>query len=173
MLDPYAVLGLKRGSSGEEIRQAYRQMARRWHPDRFPAGPERMWAEKKMAEINEAHAAILSGEASRSCDPAVTEAEQLRAIEQMMDNGQFCAARQALMRVESRCAQWNYLFGAVLMRLGELDKAILYYGIAQKQKPDNLQYRQALSQAESARAREKSSALYKRILSGARRLAVR
>jgi len=173
MADPYSVLGLKRGAADEEIRQAYRQMARRWHPDRFPAGPERMWAEKKMAEINEAHTAILEGSAARSADPVRTEAEQLRDIEKLMDDGQLCAARQALMRVESRCAQWNYLFGAVLMRLGEIDKAILYYGIAQRQKPENDLYRKALSSAESLRTRQKGSALCKRILSGARRLAVR
>jgi len=33
-LDAYRVLGLERGASREEIRRAYRRLARRWHPDR-------------------------------------------------------------------------------------------------------------------------------------------
>lgn len=172
MMDPYSVLGLKRGATDEEVRLAYRQMARRWHPDRFQVGPERMWAEKKMAEINEAHTAILSGEAGRPAKKA-TEADQLQDVRRLMDIGQLSAARQALTKLESRTPEWNYLFGAVLLRLGEYDKAVLYYGIAQRQRPDNAQYREALAQAESARNRQRGAALYKRIVSGARRLATR
>ena len=52
MSDPYTTLGVTAASSDEEIRQAYRALARRWHPDRFPEGPERMWAEQRMIEIN-------------------------------------------------------------------------------------------------------------------------
>ena len=123
MQEPYSVLGLKKGASEEEVRTAYRQMARRWHPDRFPAGPERMWAEKKMAEINEAHTAIVSGEAGRLSATPASESEQLKDVRRLMEIGQNNAARQALMRVESRSPEWNYLFGAVLLRLGEYDRA--------------------------------------------------
>ena len=44
--DPYAELGVPRDASSEEIRRAYRQIARRYHPDvnRDPGGPERFAA---------------------------------------------------------------------------------------------------------------------------------
>lgn len=176
MNDPYSVLGLKKGATDEEVRHAYRQLARRWHPDRFPEGPERMWAEDKMAEINQAHRAILSGEAGRlSVAPAgcASEAEQLRDVQKLMDMGQNAAARQALMRMESRSAEWNYLFGAVLMRMGDYEKSVLYFGIAARQRPENAQYRAAFASAEAVRDSHRGPSLYKRLFGSARKTAVR
>ncbi len=166
MNEPYSVLGLKKGATEEEVRHAYRQLARRWHPDRFPAGPERMWAEDKMAEINEAHRAIMSGEAGRlASTPAgdANEAQQLKDIEKLMEMGQNAAARAALMRMECRSAQWNYLFGAVLMRMGDYEKSVLYFGIATRQRPENAQYRAAFASAEAVRDSHRAPSLYKRL----------
>ncbi|MBV8218791.1 MAG: DnaJ domain-containing protein [Solirubrobacterales bacterium] len=52
-VDPYAELGVSRDASSEEIRRAYRQVARRHHPDvnRDPAGPERFVAAARAYEI--------------------------------------------------------------------------------------------------------------------------
>ncbi len=49
-MDPYAVLGVRPGSPEPEIAAAYREAAKRWHPDR--AGAE---GEERMAEINAAY----------------------------------------------------------------------------------------------------------------------
>ena len=51
VMDPYAVLGVRPGSPEREILAAYREQAKRWHPDRG-AGDE---AEQRMAEINAAY----------------------------------------------------------------------------------------------------------------------
>ncbi|KRX50519.1 DnaJ -like protein subfamily C member 16 [Trichinella murrelli] len=50
-LDPYTTLGLQRSATPEEIRQAYRTLAKRWHPDKNKASN----AEQKFLEINEAY----------------------------------------------------------------------------------------------------------------------
>jgi curved DNA-binding protein CbpA len=52
-VDPYAELGVSREASSEEIRRAYRQVARRHHPDvnRDPGGPERFAAAARAYEI--------------------------------------------------------------------------------------------------------------------------
>ncbi|HUB76519.1 MAG TPA: molecular chaperone DnaJ [Solirubrobacteraceae bacterium] len=50
--DPYAVLGVDRKASAEEIKKAYRKLARRYHPDRNPDDEQ---AESRFKEINEAH----------------------------------------------------------------------------------------------------------------------
>jgi molecular chaperone DnaJ len=59
--DYYEVLGVDRGATPEQIKQAYRQLALQWHPDRNPSAE----ATDKFKEIAEAYA-VLSDEAKRS-----------------------------------------------------------------------------------------------------------
>ena len=56
------VLGLKRGASAVEIKEAYRDMVKVWHPDRFGSDPRlRRKAENKLKEINDAYRVLQSG----------------------------------------------------------------------------------------------------------------
>jgi DnaJ domain len=60
-MDPYAVLGVRPGSPEQEITAAYREQAKRWHPDRAGAG-----AEARMAEINHAYDVLRAGAQHRT-----------------------------------------------------------------------------------------------------------
>ena len=64
-MDPYAVLGVRPGSPEREIANAYREQAKRWHPDRG-AGDE---AERRMAEINAAYDLVRSAAQHESAPP--------------------------------------------------------------------------------------------------------
>ena len=57
MDDPLSVLGLQPGASAEEVGEAYRRLAKQWHPDRG-GGRE---AELRMAQINVAHDLLRAG----------------------------------------------------------------------------------------------------------------
>ena len=61
MKDPYAVLGVDRNATDEQIKAAYREMARKYHPDNFGSDPTAAeLANEKMQEINEAYDKIIS-----------------------------------------------------------------------------------------------------------------
>ncbi len=60
--DFYEVLGVSRSASQDEIRKAYKKLAKKFHPDVKPADPE---AEKKFAELTEAYD-VLSDEQKRA-----------------------------------------------------------------------------------------------------------
>ena len=64
MNDPYSVLGVKPDASDEEIKRAYRDLARKYHPDNYQNNPLADLAEEKMKEINEAYDAITKMRAS-------------------------------------------------------------------------------------------------------------
>ena len=147
-LNAYAVLNVPPTATKAEIRAAYRALARRWHPDRFMEGPERDWANEKMAEINAAYRACLRE--PTQCADAEEEQRALKRIEELIDGGQYPMARRMLMNIATRCAEWNYLFGAVLLKTCDVKKALIYLSVAAHQQPDNPKSARALQEAQSA-----------------------
>ena len=59
MSDPYRVLGVTPSSTDDEIREAYRNLAAKYHPDVQGQGPLSDIAETKMQELNEAYDRIM------------------------------------------------------------------------------------------------------------------
>ena len=58
MNNPYEVLGVSENASDEEIKAAYRKLAKKYHPDNYADSPLADVAEQKMKEINEAYDTI-------------------------------------------------------------------------------------------------------------------
>jgi hypothetical protein len=146
-MNEYEVLNIPVTATPEEIRAAYRNLARRWHPDRFMAGPERDWANEKMAAINAAYRACIDGASQDIGQGPLGEREALKRVQALIDDGKYQTARKLLMGFDTRCAEWNYLFGAVLLKLSETQKALIYLSVAAHQAPESVKYARALKEA--------------------------
>lgn len=57
--NPYKVLGVKEGASYDEIKKAYRELVKKYHPDRYRGNPLADLADEKMREINEAYEFLM------------------------------------------------------------------------------------------------------------------
>ena len=64
--DYYAILGVDKNASDEEIKKAYRKMAKKWHPDANPNN--RKEAEEKFKEVGEAYATLSDPQKRRMYD---------------------------------------------------------------------------------------------------------
>jgi DnaJ-class molecular chaperone len=76
MIDPYAVLGVPKTASEDEIKKAFRSLAKKYHPDLNPGNKE---SEQKFKEINEAYGLIGTKEAREKYDRGETIDEKFRS----------------------------------------------------------------------------------------------
>jgi hypothetical protein len=155
MNDPYSVLGVAPGASEEEVKKAYRDLARKYHPDNYHDNPLSDLAQEKMKEINEAYDAITKGKAgpgggapgappSGQAGYGGGSAEFTR-VRLAINAGDLELAEQILGGSATRNAEWHFLMGSVCYKKGWLDEASRYYQTAVGMDPGNAEYRQALS----------------------------
>lgn len=151
MKNPYEILGVSEGASEEEIKKAYRELAKKYHPDRYGDNPLKDLAEDKMREINEAYDYLMKNNTHNSFNGSTnynnnnsTENNNLySAIRMDINNGNISAAEQKLKNISVRDAEWNFLMGTVCLRKGWYDNANNYITMAYNLNPQNPEYRSA------------------------------
>ena len=58
--NPYEILGLNPGASEAEIKKAYRELVKKYHPDKYQGNPLADLAEEKLREVNEAYDTLIN-----------------------------------------------------------------------------------------------------------------
>lgn len=158
MGDPYKILGVSPDASDDDIKKAYRDLARKYHPDKYRDSDLADLASEKMKEVNAAYEEIkklresgagrasgssyggsYAGNSSSSGDPRYSE------IRRFINMGNIAAAEQRLYAVaeNARGAEWNFLMGCVMIKKGSFVDAQRYFDIACSLDPYNNEYRAA------------------------------
>ena len=156
MNDPYKVLGIPQNATDDEVKSAYRDLARKYHPDNYTGNPLSDLAEDKMKEINEAYDIIMlerrNGK-SRTSGAAASQSStssQFQDIRRMVNARRVTEAEELLDGVPEykRDAEWFFLKGSVQYTRGWLEEAYENFKRAVKMNPENAEYRAALNQLE-------------------------
>ncbi len=174
MNDPYKVLGVSPTASDEEIKQAYRKLAKKYHPDQYAGNPLQDVADEKMKEINEAYDTIVAarknGGSSNSYNYGYNSnssnsygygsgsyssgSSEWNDVRRLINAGRISDAEQILNGAPStsRNAEWNFLKGSCMYRRGYLEEARSYFSQACSMDPSNPEYAQAYNRAMNQRS---------------------
>ena len=158
MTDPYQVLGVSPSATDEQIKTAYRELARKYHPDNYANNPLADVAQEKMKEINEAYDQIQrqrkqqqsysAGNGYSRQSYSNQGSTQFADIRQLLNANRISDAEELLEGIpaQQRDADWYYLRGRVFYVRGWLDQAYSYYVRANQMNPSNPEYQAALNQ---------------------------
>ena len=161
MRDPYEVLGVDRNASDEEIKTAYRKLAKKYHPDLNPGDTS---AAEKMNEVNAAYDAIRDGTVDQYGAQQYGSYQQYGGYQSHAGSNQYQAAihyinagqyQQALNVLESipansRDAEWFFLSANANYGLGNRVTAMDHAQKAVSMDPSNLQYLLFLQQMQQS-----------------------
>lgn len=160
MNDPYSTLGVSPQASDDEVKKAYRDLARKYHPDNYANNPLADLAQEKMKEINEAYDTIqkqreggYSGQSYGGAQGAYQSQSrtgysanpQYAQIRNLINAGNLDQAQAMLNNIQTHDAEWNYLMGSIYWRRGWMDEASRYFRTAASMQPNNPEYRDAIN----------------------------
>ncbi len=139
-MNPYEVLGVSEGASEEEIKKAYKELVKKYHPDRYQNNPLSDLAEEKLQEINEAYDMLMKGQGRSGGGGGYADYAQVR---RHIDSGNLRAAEKILNSTRDRSAEWFFLSGMLSYRKGWYDDAVNKLQTATSMDPNNIEYSQA------------------------------
>ncbi len=161
--DPFEILGVERGASDDEVKRAYRKLAKKYHPDNYDANdPLAELAVDKMQEINWAYDEIQKirrdsknaytgrstyyttsnqGAGTGTGEDAAIYAD----IRADINSRHFASAERKLFDIlpVNRVAEWHYLMSLVLMSKKNVADAMRELEIACNMDPANEEYQKA------------------------------
>ena len=170
-MNPYKVLGVSENASQEEIRTAYLELVKKYHPDKYTDNPLKELAGEKLKEINQAYEMLTKkqsstngagygssssgnygsytagGNYSRTGGTAYNGpfAAEFARARSFINQNNLDAAQSILNGVSVHNAEWNYLSGVIALRQGSYQRATECFSRAYDAEPDNPEYRNAFT----------------------------
>lgn len=156
-MNPYEVLGVSPNADEETVKKAYKELVKKYHPDKYVNNPLADLAAEKMKEINKAYDMIVNKKTTAggntgynspnygrgysgytNAQPTFSTVRQLLQMNNVM---------QALMMLQRlpKTAEWYYLSGLANVKAGRYTDGIRYMEQAVSMESNNSEYRDTLN----------------------------
>lgn len=168
MRSPYDILGVPANASEEEIKKAYRNLSRKYHPDANVNNPNKEQAEERFKEVQQAYQAIMderegktngygatgnayggfggfggfSGSQRASSYGDSQEDSYLNAAMNYIRGGDYNSALRVLSDIDNRTGRWYYISAIANQGVGNQATALEHIQIAMRMEPNNMEYQQ-------------------------------
>ncbi len=170
MTDPYQVLGVPRDASDDEIKKAYRNLSRKYHPDANINNPDKDAAEARFKEIQQAYQQIIKEKESgfgdagsfwgnfgdsgayRQSGASTADQEEdlhLRAAANYINSMHYQEALNVLNTIKDHSDKWYYYSAIANSGLGNNVIALEHAKTAYQMNPDDMQYQVLLQRLQS------------------------
>lgn len=152
--NPYEVLGISPNATNDEVKKAYRELSRKYHPDSYVDNPLADLAEEKFKEVQEAYDQIMKqrenggtfgsgyGRATQSqqYSGGNQETVELQAARNYINVRRFHEALNVLSNISDRRAMWYYYSSIANMGIGNNLVAVEHAKQAAAMEPNNMEY---------------------------------
>ena len=150
-MNPYKVLGVDSNASDEEVKRAYRELVKKYHPDRYADNELKDLASEKLKQVNAAYDEIQrlrqnkssAGYEGASGRANYSSTGKYQPVWSRIQAGDLNGAESLLDTMSPQDAEWHFLKGMILQRRGWYDGARQHFYTATNMDPSNMKYRQA------------------------------
>ena len=149
MNNPYEVLGIPRNASNEEVKKAYKQLCKKYHPDSYMDNPLADLAEEKFKEVQAAYEQIMReregggysySAGGTSAGGSSQETAELQAVRNYINARRFREALTVLSNIGNRNAMWYYYSAIANLGIGNNLVAVEHAKQAAALEPNNAEY---------------------------------
>ena len=147
-MNPYEVLGVSRNASIDEIKRAYKELSRKYHPDSYVGNPLSSLAEEKFKQVQEAYDAIMK-EKNGDYNYAGNynnngyyngESGEMAEVYNLLGRRAYSQALSLLDSMPNRNAKWYYYSAIAQVGLGNNLRGMEYARMAVSMEPNNIEY---------------------------------
>ena len=150
--NPYEVLGVSQNATDDEIKKAYRELSRKYHPDSYIDNPLANLAEEKFKEVQQAYEQIMKqrqvGYSYSSGTNSSQDEVELQTVRNNINARRFREALHLLNTIPNQTALWYYYSAIANNGVGNNVMALEHAKQASAMEPGNFQYRQLVQQLE-------------------------